>query len=336
MTNHAFFSKSIRQALVIPNRVVVHSYADDNDQYSGEATSAASYALLPKSEFIRAKLTSNAQATAIAEARIAQHELYSQRGSVSVPLNVAQEVHDYIRVIDDRASDYRDGNIGFIRRSYNPNANNWKMVCSFGKTSKKPILGTLPSTFEQVIPEEQLDMSRNVTWGDLTNWWIERLNWLYYGGKGQTEEVFGIYDIMNVLQIIFPNIEKVMNYLNKVEDSEDVPIQISNALVGYQRSIGLDIDTTLKAEDTVYQNTTGKVLVIMVSMNITDGQYLVKIGTTSPPTTQIANPYITMGSSEMTGCSIPITFLVPPGYYYAVYTQTGSPGIEDWTEWAIG
>ncbi len=334
MTNHAFFSKSIKKSLVVPNRVVVHSYADDTPQYSGEATSAESYALLPKSEFIRAKLTSNAQATAIAEARIAQHELYSQRGSVSVPLNVAQEVHDYIRVIDDRASDYRDGNIGFIRRSYNPNANNWKMVCSFGKATKKPIHGTLPSAYDTAIPE--VNMNQPVTWGELVDFWIEKKELIWRGDVRESGIIYGIDDIADFLDLVFPNMNKMINYLNEVEGSEDVSIQISNALVGYLRDVGCALDTTLKEEDTVYQNTTGKVLVIMVSMNITDGQYLVKIGDANPPTSQIANPYIIMNSGEMSGCSIPITFLVPPDYYYAVYTQTGSPGIEDWTEWTLG
>lgn len=96
------------------------------------------------------------------------------------------------------------------------------------------------------------------------------------------------------------------------------------------------LDTTLRSEDTVYQNTTGKLLMVTVSVNVTDGQYLIKIGAASPPTTIVANPYVAMDSGEMTGCSIPVTFIVPVDYYYAVYTQSGSPSIEDWTEWTIG
>ena len=57
--DHKFFSKSTRESLVIPNRIVVRSYEDDEQQYSGEYKSTESYALLPKSEFIRAKLTSD-------------------------------------------------------------------------------------------------------------------------------------------------------------------------------------------------------------------------------------------------------------------------------------
>ncbi|MCK9601885.1 MAG: hypothetical protein M0R06_22765, partial [Sphaerochaeta sp.] len=174
-SDHKFFSKSLRDSLVIPNRVVVHSYSDDTDQYTGNYTSAASYALLPKSEFIKAKLVSNAQATALATARIAQLEMAAQRGNASVPLNVGAEVHDYIKVTDSRASDSRAGNVGSIRRSYNPNNRTygWLMGFGFGKTAKKPFMTAAPSELA-VVTDLSYDPSAVVTWGSLTSWWVER------------------------------------------------------------------------------------------------------------------------------------------------------------------
>jgi len=46
---HSFFSKAYRQKLILPNKIVVSSQADDSPSYSGEATDAASYALLRRS-----------------------------------------------------------------------------------------------------------------------------------------------------------------------------------------------------------------------------------------------------------------------------------------------
>jgi len=215
--DHKFFSKSQREALVIPNKVVVSSYEDDDDQYTGSATSAASYALLPKSEFVSRKLVSNAQATSIAEALISQAERAASRGSVSVPINVGAEVWDYVKVTDSRQSDSRTGNLHIVRRSYNPNANTWRMSFSFGKGERKAVQGAAPSAFDEVIPEEATDANAVVRWGALVDWWQERLNWIWYGGRGKDEEVFGIYDLYAFLIRIYPDIEKWLNYYNEVE-----------------------------------------------------------------------------------------------------------------------
>jgi len=250
--DHQFFSKSQRETLVIPNRYVVSSYEDDDDQYSGEATSAASYALLPKSEFVSRKLTSNAQATSIAEALITQAERAASTGSASVPLNVGAEVWDYVKITDSRQSDSRTGNLGVIRRTYNPNQNTWRMAFSFGKGGRKPVPGFMPSAIEEVVAEGMTDASV-IRYGWFSDvWWpaakeyLKQLVWYGFTDE-KDEEHWGIYDIYAFLLKVFPNIEKWLNYYNEVEGSEDVDDTIANALVGYLRQLRDDPDPTLGA-----------------------------------------------------------------------------------------
>lgn len=131
-SGHPFFSKALRNRLVIPNYIKVHSRPDDDPQYSGTATDAESYALLPKPDYFPMLLESNAQATKIAQAKIAMAQLWSEGGAASVPLNVGTEVYDYVKVTDEREDDYRIGNIGTFTRHYNVTKNEWEMSFTFG------------------------------------------------------------------------------------------------------------------------------------------------------------------------------------------------------------
>ena len=151
-TGHTFFSKAIQLALVIPNRIVVKSFADDDPNYSNSATSAASFALIPISGSpIRTKLTSNAQALSIAEAYISRVEIASQRGSAVVPMNVGAEQWDYVKVTDEREDDFRIGNIGYLGRSYIPGLNH--MTFGFGGVAVKGVPGTQLSQLNAAIAE---------------------------------------------------------------------------------------------------------------------------------------------------------------------------------------
>lgn len=134
---HTFFSKAYRKTLVLPNRVVVSSREDDDPQRTpGVATSAASYALLPKSAYFQTRLADNLEGQAIAEAMIANLELNSEMGSFTCPMNVGQELYDYVKITDERSGDSRVGNIGSIIRRYSVDARNgakdYSMQCSFG------------------------------------------------------------------------------------------------------------------------------------------------------------------------------------------------------------
>ena len=244
--DHKFFSKSNREALVIPNKITVHSYKDDVDQYSGSATSAASYALLPKEEFIKAKLISNAQATAIAEARIAQLEMACQRGSARVPVNVGAEVHDYVKVTDARQSDSRTGNLGVIRRSYNPGTT-WDMAFSFGKVALKQVPGTRPSAFEVVRPEMEVEAEAIVRYGSFYDILHDLRMLIWWGG--------GAYDLLGINQLadwieyqLVPALEQHGISLDFIEDDETADEKIDNALMGYLRRLQDDPNPTLGAD----------------------------------------------------------------------------------------
>ncbi len=139
-TAHQFFSKSIRNALVIPNKVTVHSYSDGAVEYSGSATDATSYALLPTEDFRIMNLASGAQANSIAAAIIAQLQIASQQGSAHVPINLGAEIYDYVNVTDSREIDSRTGNLGYIRWSY-IHGTEFSMFFSFGRVLISPITG---------------------------------------------------------------------------------------------------------------------------------------------------------------------------------------------------
>ena len=129
-SGHTLFSKAYQQRLVIPNYVTVKSQDDDDPQYSGYASDATSYALLPKKYPKQMRLESNAQAEDIAEAILSKYQLEAEGGAADVPLNVGQEVYDYIKVTDARQNDVRTGNIGYLQRHYSPKE--WRMTFGFG------------------------------------------------------------------------------------------------------------------------------------------------------------------------------------------------------------
>lgn len=119
-STHPFFSKIYRTVLVIPNKYVVSTNPDIAPGYSGSATSAASYALLPKTKPKLLRITSDAQGTSIAKALIQRAELDHEIGSLFAPINVGAEVHDYVKVTDNVEGNNRIGNIGYLIETYQP------------------------------------------------------------------------------------------------------------------------------------------------------------------------------------------------------------------------
>jgi len=135
--DHLFWNKSIRLRFVEPNEVIVKSADDHSPSYAGTATSTPSYDLAPKTQTLRARLTSTAEASSIASAMIERYELNAEKGAVVVPMNVGQELWDYVKVTDDLSGDTRIGNIQFIQREVeifkDGRPLTWRMICSFGK-----------------------------------------------------------------------------------------------------------------------------------------------------------------------------------------------------------
>ena len=89
-----------------------------------------------------------------------------------------------------------------------------------------------------------------------------------------------------------------------------------------------------RALDTVYQNTSGKVLVVSATIRdtVAAGSWDGYTGAANPPT--IATARAASSAANEQDC---ITFFVPAAYYYAVYTTAGAnKNLIFWTEWTIG
>ncbi|KKN71809.1 hypothetical protein LCGC14_0416630 [marine sediment metagenome] len=146
LTNHNFFNKSVRTRLVLPNKVVVKNHPDHEDSFTGNDTDAASYAALGNqyyTETIYARTASNAECTRLAEARILTHQLNAEKGHGIAPMNVGQEVIDYINITDSAAGDSRAGNIGFLQRNYSQGSA-FEFEFRFGRLLTTGLAGTLP------------------------------------------------------------------------------------------------------------------------------------------------------------------------------------------------
>lgn len=119
-TDHNFYEKGYRRRVIDPNKITVSSHPTSGDAYTGNATDATSYALLPIEDFQHLRVASNAQATSIAEAYIAKAQAAAEQGHCLAPMNVGQEIYDYVKVTDAWSSDYREGNILYFETFYKP------------------------------------------------------------------------------------------------------------------------------------------------------------------------------------------------------------------------
>ena len=257
-SGHTFFSKAIRKALVIPNKITVHSFPDDDDQYTGSATDATSYALLPIEAFYRAKLTSNAQAASIAAAMIAQLQRDSQRGSVSVPMNLGAEVYDYILATDQREDDTRAGNIGYIKRSWKPSddAKDWRMDFSLGSIGKKPIIGSKPSALtKRTIRTTEEEPERYVSFSvfnEIYNELVEHILTCWDGSGKDAEGYWGINDLVKAHNEVMVILTRVLAILGKYEGETPTDEQIDTSLLDYYSKSQIDAKAYLQniVEDT--------------------------------------------------------------------------------------
>ncbi len=213
--NHEFFSKSVRNALVVPNKITVHSFPDDDTIYTGYDTDSVSYALVPKEDFIRAKLTSSAQGTAIATARIGQLQMASQRGSATVPMNLGAEIWDFVKVTDSRQSDSRTGNLGYIKRWYTP-GRDLNMGFSFGKLE---ITGIGVSRVH-VAPRPLRVKEKYVLAED---YYIEQ----------DERDTFNEKTADTLEKWVTPNLRNLMRKDFAKSDEDPTDTQIASALIGY-------------------------------------------------------------------------------------------------------
>ena len=183
---HLFFSKALRNRIVIPNYVVVT--ATGTTFYSGFAEDTESSDLLEIREYHRLPITSDAQADAIASAQLEKYKLDADMGAGNVPVNVGQEVYDYVKITDDRENDNRVGNILYIKRTFNPRTSapseRWGMEIRFGKGMGGNLMGTsLPGTTPGTTEEDsmsslvkQLNLKFQEIWDAIFSKELDRLH----------------------------------------------------------------------------------------------------------------------------------------------------------------
>ena len=147
--SHNFWSKTVRNRFVEPNKVIVTSPSSAGTVYAGTATSATSFALAPKIATYEMTLASSAQANSIAAAKIESVEVDSEKGFAVVPMNVGQELWDWIKITDSRQNDTITGNIQYIRRDVEIHPSSpltWTMMLALGRPSQLSIMSNMLDT----------------------------------------------------------------------------------------------------------------------------------------------------------------------------------------------
>jgi len=137
-----FYNHVNRKALVIPNKIVVKSY-DDDDGFTGSATSAASYALKPITGVpVRAYVSGTTQANALAAAIITRLEVNSQSGSALVPMVNYEQIWNYVTATNTWNGSTTTGNITYLNRV--SMGGKFEQFFSFGQQAKRGIAGGTP------------------------------------------------------------------------------------------------------------------------------------------------------------------------------------------------
>lgn len=141
---HELVSKVNRTRFLTPNKVTVKSPDDSDDSYTGSAEDTASSDLstLEKEEYHALRVTSNAEAASLAAAQLLHYQLDHQKGAARAPINVGQEVYDYVKVTDKRRDDLRIGNVGHIRRY--AGGGRWDMDIAFGDSKLGGLVSLTP------------------------------------------------------------------------------------------------------------------------------------------------------------------------------------------------
>lgn len=155
---HELLRKSTRQRVLMPNRIEVATPPDyDGTAFSGTAedTDSSDLTDLEKRRHRYVRLVSDAQGTALANAELQELKLNDQLGSALVPMNVGQEVHDFIKITDSRQSDTLIGNIGTLRRL--AGRGQWHMEIALGDVIQGGFLGLQDEFLDVRDPEETFE-----------------------------------------------------------------------------------------------------------------------------------------------------------------------------------
>jgi hypothetical protein len=215
------------------------------------------------------------------------------------------------------------------------------MVFSFGSVAMKPMTTSKPSAFAVTTPEIK-DTQRDVTWGGLQEYMKAVLKEIWDGGMQESQEYYGINDLVKMYFNHEQLLTRLLAALGFIEGDTPVGEQINGALLDYDTIIKEYIDsigigtltatqtnvTASRALDTVYQNTTGKVVEVTVSINLANDEVsvFVELDDTTP---DVLIAFLSRLSDL--AMTVPITFKVPNNAYYKV-SKTNDAIIVKWIE----
>ncbi len=301
---HNFFDKSTRTRIITPSKITVHTDPYAATQYSGSATDAASYTLLPKEEFKVMPIGSDAEGQALAEAMIDRLRRESSTGYGHVPINIGQEVLDWVLITDSRQSDVARGRIQNISMHCRPDR--FDMNFSFETFSPKALM---------------TETMRNLSYGEPIPEWA----------KGITDHMESIDTwIMAAIEGINAILATYRTLIDYLGDSAGTSKQT--------------VVTASRAFGTVYQNTSGKIMEVVVSIGATLDQNAsnqnayadASCDANASPSTLIARAGFLLATTT-TGnypqAVFSMTFKVPLNYYYKVAELEAGGGVVTLVAW---
>lgn len=95
-----------------------------------------------------------------------------------------------------------------------------------------------------------------------------------------------------------------------------------------------DVSGSRAIDSTIYQNTSGKIVLAVVSVACTvEEQVDFFIGAASPPTSGVGVACSHLAAGETLATTI--TFIIPSGYYYKAVATEGTPTLMAWMEYTL-
>lgn len=116
--DHNFFAKGYERSIPLYGYIQVDSRNGDTPAYTGNATDTDTPTELRKPSYLKAKVTGDVQAAAIAAGQLKHYQIDAQKGSGTIPMNVGAEVYDYCNMVDSKEGTSRAGNIGQLIRYF--------------------------------------------------------------------------------------------------------------------------------------------------------------------------------------------------------------------------
>jgi hypothetical protein len=137
-TTHAFYSDIRERGVTIPNKIIFVDKMSDtmgnHYNYYGQAQDNDSINVWQDITWIQVDETIQSNAEAISRASILLDRIKSEvnQGRIIVPMNVGQELYDYIKVTDSRAGITATGRVGMLRHWYNPAQGEYRLEIRIG------------------------------------------------------------------------------------------------------------------------------------------------------------------------------------------------------------